>query len=105
MFSCKFCKSFKNTFFVGHLRTTASDNTYIKCFERDFHRKIQVNADGKTEKSESAYNPLTLIWVRFEVRGGVKLPPPNLKPVRITLETWNLVRKYKYIFSFRKYTF
>ena len=34
--------------------------------------------------------------------GGVKLP---LKLVRITLGTWNLVRKYTHIYSFRKYTF
>ena len=34
---------------------------------------------------------------------GVKLP--RLKPVRITLETWNVVRKYAHICSFRKYTF
>ena len=51
---------------------------------------------------------LTLIWVGFlEVRsqvGQVKLPS-CLKPVRITLETSNLARKYTLICSFRKYTF
>ena len=51
---------------------------------------------------------LILIWVdilgvRFEVWGGVKLP--RLKLVRITLETWNLVRKYIYTCSVSKYTF
>ena len=30
---------------------------------------------------------------------------PCLKLVRINLETWNLVRKYTHICSFRKYTF
>ena len=29
----------------------------------------------------------------------------SLKLVWITLETWNLVRKYTHIYSFRKYTF
>ena len=29
MFSCKFCKIFKNTFFTKHLRATASDNVYL----------------------------------------------------------------------------
>ena len=51
---------------------------------------------------------LTLIWVGFlEVRsqvGQVKLPS-CLKPVRITLETSNLARKYTPICSSRKYTF
>ena len=57
---------------------------------------------------------LTLIWVgvlgaHFEVcvwggDVGVKLPP-CLKLVRIVLETWNLVRKFTHICSFRKYTF
>ena len=63
---------------------------------------------------------LTLIWVgflevRFEVGdsaggGGGKnplflIPPPSasLKPVRIMLETWRLLRKHKPIWSFRKY--
>ena len=36
--------------------------------------------------------------------GGLKLSP-CLKLVRIMLETWNLVREYKHIYSFRKYTF
>ena len=55
--------------------------------------------------------PLTLIWVDFlgvlfemEGGGGVKLPP-CLRLVKITLETSNLTRKYKHIFSFRKDTF
>ena len=34
-----------------------------------------------------------------------KITPPSLKLVRIVLETWNLVRKYTHISSFRKYTF
>ena len=51
---------------------------------------------------------LTLIWVdflvvRFEV-GWVKVHP-CLKLVRVMLETWNLVRNYRHIWSFRKYTF
>ena len=25
MFSCEYCETFKNTFFIGHLQTTASD--------------------------------------------------------------------------------
>ena len=29
VFSCKFCKIFKNTFFTKHLRATASDNVYL----------------------------------------------------------------------------
>ena len=58
------------------------------------------------------YSFLILIWVgflgvRFEVV-GVKLNPPPiscLKLIGIMLETWNLIRKYKRICSFRKYTF
>ena len=56
------------------------------------------------------YYLLALIWVGFlgvrsEVggRGGKLLP--CLKLVRVMLETWNLVRQYTHIFSFRKYTF
>ena len=36
--------------------------------------------------------------------GGGKIAP-FLNLVRIMLKTWNLVRKYTYICSFRKYTF
>ena len=36
------------------------------------------------------------------VRGKIT---PCLKLFRIMLETWNLVRKYTHIISFRKYTF
>ena len=48
-----------------------------------------------------------LIWVGFlgvrsKVRGEIT---PYLKLVGVTLETWDLVRKYTRIFSFRKYTF
>ena len=51
--------------------------------------------------------PLTLIWVDFlgvllEMEGGGVKLPPCLKRVKITLETSNLTRKYKQIFSFRK---
>ena len=48
---------------------------------------------------------LTLIWVGslgLCFRGGGYFP--CLKIVRIMLETWNLIRKYKHICSFRKYT-
>ena len=50
---------------------------------------------------------LTLIWVDFlgvllEMEGGGIKLPPCLKLVKITLETSNLTRKYKQIFSFRK---
>ena len=48
----------------------------------------------------------------FRGRGDdLPRPPPShtpttyLKFVRIILETWNLVRKYTHICSFRKYTF
>ena len=37
--------------------------------------------------------------------GGAITLPSCLKLVRIMLETWNLVRKYTNICSFRKYTF
>ena len=43
--------------------------------------------------------------VRFEGKGGGIIPTPCLKPVRITLETSHLSRKYTPICSFRKYTF
>ena len=51
-------------------------------------------------------NILTLIWVDFlevcfEVRGKIT---PCVKLVRIMLETSNLVRTFKHICSFRKYT-
>ena len=50
---------------------------------------------------------LTLICVgflgiRFEV--GSKITHCR-KLVRILLEAWNLVRKYRHIFNFKKYTF
>ena len=50
---------------------------------------------------------LTLIWVgflgvRFEVGGKIN---PRLKLVRVTLETWNLARKYTFTCSLKKYTF
>ena len=45
------------------------------------------------------------LGVRFAVGGGVKLPRPCLKPVRIMLETSNLARKYRPICRSRKYTF
>ena len=62
------------------------------------------------------FGQLTLIWVGFlvacfevEVGGGKITPPPPIHPrlklVRIILETWNLVRKFTPICSFRKYTF
>ena len=54
-------------------------------------------------------------WERmktFEDQGAITIDPPNkinlnpcLKLVRIMLETYSLVRKYKHICSFRKYTF
>ena len=37
--------------------------------------------------------------------GGSKITPPYMKLVRIMLETWNFVRKYPCISSFRKCTF
>ena len=51
---------------------------------------------------------LTLIWlgflgVRLELGEG-KINPPCLKLVRMKLETSNLVRKYKDIYSSRTYT-
>ena len=53
---------------------------------------------------------LTLIRVGFlgiffAVGGGVKLPKLCLKPVRIMLETWKMVRKYTLTCSVWKYTF
>ena len=61
-------------------------------------------------------NCLNPIWVgflgvRFEVGEGLNLqftPPslqPCLEPVRIMLETLNLVRKYIHICGFRKHGF
>ena len=43
--------------------------------------------------------------VQFEVGGRWGKMTPFLKLVRIIIETWNFVRKYTHIFSFRKYTF
>ena len=40
----------------------------------------------------------------FAGEGG-RVSDYPLKLVRIMLETWTLVRKYKHICSFRKYTF
>ena len=45
------------------------------------------------------------LGVRFDVGRGKITPSPCLKLVRITLKTWNLVRKCTHICSFRKYTF
>ena len=67
---------------------------------------------SKKVSLSSGQSLLTLIWVGFsgvhsEVWGMGVLPPlphPCLKLVRIMLETWNLVRKYIHICSFRKYT-
>ena len=47
---------------------------------------------------------LILIWVgflgaRFEVVGG------KITPSKTRLETWNVVREFTHICSFRKYTF
>ena len=74
---------------------------------------LHFNNKESYSLNESAQTiDLTLIWVgflgvRFEVGrgGGVKLPSPCLKPVRIMLENSNLARKYTAICSFRKYTF
>ena len=34
MFSCEFCKNFKNTFFIEHLRTTAYSSSVIEKIKR-----------------------------------------------------------------------
>ena len=51
-------------------------------------------------------NPGGLLGVRFEVGGrvGGKITP-CLKLVRIMIENWNLVRKYRSICSFGKFSF
>ena len=49
---------------------------------------------------------ISLDFVRGSFWGGEEGKiTPCLKLVRIMLETWNLLRKYTHIFSFRKYTF
>ena len=83
------------------------------------NRSHRYNINGPRSRNELKYNNslwwckhvLTLIWVgflgvRFEVgEEWCKITPSSLKLVRIMLETWNLVRKYKHICSFIKYTF
>ena len=69
-------------------------------------RKKQWNnrVKSKLKLFESTLIRVGFLWVRFVVGGGTKITP-GLKLVRITLETWNLVRKYTHTCSFWKYTF
>ena len=52
--------------------------------------------------AKNSYYHLSLIWVGFLEfvcgGGGLKITP-CMKPVRIKLETWNLIRKYTHIYE------
>ena len=83
MLSCEFCETFKNTSFS--------------------YRTPPVTASACPRVY--TFNPRLSGWVRLEVGGRQNYPAPCLNLVRNMLETWNLVRKYKNICNFRKYTF
>ena len=81
---------------------------YLYDYQNDL-LAIDVQMYHLENNEEKRINVLILIWVgflgiRFEM-GESKVTPSCLKIVRIMLETWNLVRKYTHICSFRKYTF
>ena len=69
----------------------------------------QESAISKNFKRVRYFNPNLGGGVRGSCWGGgggggpKSLPSPRLKLVSITLETWNVARKYRPIFSFRKY--
>ena len=50
MNSCEFCEISRNTFFIEHLRVTAS----VNCFFREFHFPERVNLTlvGRVEEEE-----------------------------------------------------
>ena len=77
MFSCEFCEIFKNTFFMEHLRVTASDTSVIK--EHNYVRysrntttsqlrqilttfKIKLNINNNDNTEEHPGPPQTEDW-------------------------------------------
>ena len=92
-----------------------SSNSRWKTISITFwENQIQYLLKEQWEHVENQMHCLNLIWVgflgvSFEVGGQVKLPPhthtPCLEPVRIMLETWNLVRKHIHICGFRDMPF
>ena len=71
--------------------------------EASFNQKIYFMRSGG-----KVFNPNLGGLFRGSFWGGgmgKTIPPPCLKLGRITLETWNLVRKFTYIFGLRRYNF
>ena len=67
MFSCDFCEIFKNTFFIKHLRTTASETELITfkngCFEylNDSQAKKHSKAESIISKYKIAYYKICVV--------------------------------------------
>ena len=56
MFSCQFCEIFKNTYFIEHLWTTASDFTFRVISSRNFlFPSVFFNS--------VSFFPITKIWL------------------------------------------
>ena len=72
--------------------------SYWKC-------SFWVNSVQKIKIFSLNWNLVTRLIGSFSTRNTLFGYIPCLKLVRVTLETWNLARKYTFICSLKKYTF
>ena len=101
MFSCEYCKSFKNIYFEEDLRTTASSPllisvfTYLFCFKRSISMKYIY---CKILKKQCAYYYCTIIFLQY--RYNLNYSPVIAKAIYVW---WYLYIKSPYPFAIQKF--